>query len=119
MGVNIFLDDYRSPEDVTWVALPDVPYVVLRNYEEFVSYVEGLEEQPLFIAFDHDLADAHYAGDFSNPNEKTGMDCAKALVEIAMDKNWRIPPFTVHSLNPVGKENIECYLENARKYLKP
>lgn len=117
MGVNIFLDDYRSPENVDWVKLPDVPYVVVRNYQEFVSYVERLEQAPAFVTFDHDLADAHYRNDFSNPNEKTGYDCAKALVDICVAKGWKLPEFKVHSLNVVGARNIQQFLDNARTHL--
>jgi hypothetical protein len=113
----IFLDDYREPSDVTWVKLPETyHWVVVRNYEQFVLLIDNLMTPPAFIAFDHDLADAHYEGDFSNPNEKTGMDCAKALVDICLDHGWQIPPFIVHSLNPVGRKNIEMYLENAKKH---
>lgn len=115
----IFIDDYRVPADVTWVDLPTVDWAIVSSYEEFEELLNTLDEEPCFIAFDHDLADAHYNGDFSNPDEKTGYDCAKLLVEHCMDKNWRIPAFEVHSLNPVGAENIRAYLENAKKYMKP
>lgn len=107
------------PCDVTWVKLPHVEWTIVRSYEEFTTLLESLDEAPAYIAFDHDLADAHYYGDFSNPDEKTGYDCAKALCEIALDKNWRIPPYAVHSLNPIGRENIEAYLENSKRYQKP
>lgn len=117
MAVNIFLDDYRIPETVDWIKLPKVEYLVVRDYTEFVAAIEALEEAPAFVAFDHDLADAHYRNDFSNPAEKTGLDCAKALVDICVDKGWKLPEFAVHSLNFQGKRNIEAFLNNAKEHL--
>lgn len=113
----IFLDDERVPSDVKWASLPNVDWTIVRSYDQFRSLVESLTEAPKFIAFDHDLADAHYAGDFSNPNEKTGYDCAKWFVEVCMNAEWKIPDYVVHSLNPAGKENIEAYLENAKRHM--
>lgn len=114
---NIFLDDYRVPSDVTWATLPNVEWTIVRDYDAFVSLLNELEEAPKFIAFDHDLADNHYLGDFSNPNEKTGMDCAKALFDIALEKGWAMPDWIVHSLNPAGRENIHGYLNQAKGFL--
>ena len=115
----IFLDDYREPSDVTWAKLPETfHWVIVRNYEQFVMLIDNLMTPPAFIAFDHDLADAHYEGDFSNPDEKTGYDCAKALVDICLDHGWDIPEFIVHSLNPVGAENIRKFLQNAKEHTR-
>ena len=115
--MHIFLDDERKPGDVTWVTLPSAEWTIVRNYDEFVKLLDSLDEAPEFIAFDHDLADAHYKGDFSNPFEKTGMDCAKALFNICLDRGWKLPEFAVHSLNPSGRENINGYLNQAKGFL--
>ena len=62
-----------------------------------------------------------YAETISVENEKllpTGFDFAKWLVEMDMDNIYKFPEnfsFHVHSANPVGKANIEGYLNN---YLK-
>jgi hypothetical protein len=115
----IFLDDCRVPEDVTWITIPQrSDWIVVRSYEEFVALLDTLEEAPDYIAFDHDLADAHYMGDFSNPDEKTGYDCAKHFVDVCILNGWAIPEFCVHSFNPIGATNIRTYLENARKHLE-
>lgn len=105
----IFLDDYRVPQDVRWIALPFVEWTIVRSYDEFVSLVSSLTKQPKFIAFDHDLADAHYRGDFST-GARTGYDCAKFLLSVCEEKNWSVPKYTVHSLNPVGAQNIRNLL---------
>lgn len=68
------------------------------------------------ISFDHDLADEHYwkqnTGEFV---EKTGYDCVKWLIEYCMDNDVDLPKFYCHSMNPVGKENIERLLKNFKK----
>ena len=48
--------------------------------------------------------------------EKTGLDCAKFLVEYCADENLPLPEYLAHSANPAGKENIEKFLENAKKH---
>ena len=102
-------------------------FVIVRNYDEFVNFIRknGL---PNIISFDHDLADEHYSSDMHastevyNKNyetfqEKTGMDCAKWLVDYCLENGLQLPDYVVHSANPVGKKNIESYLLNAKKHL--
>ena len=56
---KLFLDDVRNPKDVKWINLPLGPWVIVRNYHDFVKYItsNGLPE---FVAFDHDLGQEHY-----------------------------------------------------------
>jgi hypothetical protein len=108
------------PEDVTWVKLPSAEWIIARNYADFVTIIlsKGLPE---FIAFDHDLSDEHYYPitilgindiPYISYKEKTGFDCAKWLVDFCIMNNKKLPKYVVHSMNPIGKENIEKYLEN-------
>lgn len=102
--MKLYLDDVRD--------LPDESFDLARSYDEAVLFVKenGI---PPFISFDHDLG--------VDENEKllpTGFDFAKWLVEMDMDNIYKFPEnfsFNVHSANPVGKANIEGYLNN---YLK-
>jgi hypothetical protein len=128
---NLFLDDFRVPADCgKYMSNPSFYYnnewVIVRNYDEFVSFItkNGLPE---VISFDHDLADEHYSQDMYSGNdvydqhykefkEKTGLDCAKWLVDLCMDKNLDLPDYIVHSMNPAGARNIWSYLENYRKF---
>jgi hypothetical protein len=99
---KLFLDDVRTPPDTTWH--------VVRNYDAFVKWMER-NPTPEVISFDHDLAFEHYP--FADPNptqefrygqykEKTGYEAAKWCVD-----NDRLPATAiVHSLNPVGAQNI-------------
>ena len=49
--------------------------------------------------------------------EKTGFDCAKWLVDWCLENSLKLPDFVVHSANPIGKQNIQSYLYNAKKHL--
>ena len=107
---NLFLDDVRTPEMVTWVSLPRHTWVVARSYAEFVGTVEerGI---PKFVSFDHDLA-----GETAPPfiAGRTGADCALWLAERCVAANVAIPDYFIHSMNPIGQALIASILETAR-----
>jgi hypothetical protein len=93
--------------------LPDDSLYLARSYDEAVKYVQKFGI-PNFISFDHDLGI-----DENNNLLPSGYDFAKWLVESDMDKNQNIPydfKYFVHSANPVGKENIQRYLNSYLKY---
>ncbi len=101
---KLFLDDERKPSQVKWVPMPLGPWVIVRDYATFVDYItkNGI---PAFVSFDHDLADGTF-------KEKTGFHCAQWLVEYCLDKDLPFPEYQVHSMNPIGKENIRQYIES-------
>ena len=125
MSYYLMLDDIRSMSDVRkYTKLPDVPneeWTIVRSYGEFVEVINkfGL---PKFVSLDHDLGLSHYGhglnGDdipYDKYTEKTGYDAAKWLVEYCMNKGVKHPPYMVHSMNPVGKNNIISYVESYNK----
>jgi hypothetical protein len=118
MKKRIYLDDIRTP------VLKD-EWVVVRSYEEFVDKITeiGLENIEL-ISLDHDLGDSamkewhknvyhNYTLNYDNITEKTGMDCAKWLVEQWMEGELVVDVF-VHSANAVGSGNMMGYINNFR-----
>lgn len=112
----LFLDDIRYPIEAYHYTRQDIflrkDWYIVRSYEQFVDRIleKGLPEM---ISFDHDLAEIHYLKPDSDEYiEKTGYDCAKWLVEYCMDYYLDLPKFYCHSMNPVGKENIESLLKN-------
>lgn len=130
----LWLDDARNPFIDLEGKVPKVKDSILEwvlNYEQFVQWIEkyGL---PDIISFDHDLADEHYTPEYFWSNyeenkkyqewrsetyqEKTGMDCAKWLVDYCIDNDKELPEFYVHSANPVGADNIKGILNNYIKY---
>ena len=110
----LFLDDERELESVKWEELPKDhrEWFTVRNYTQFVSHIQG-NGVPYFIAFDHDLATEHYVKTvvYSEYTEKTGYDCAKWLCDYCLDNKQTFPMYKVHSMNPIGKENIILYIE--------
>jgi len=126
--MKLFLDDVRVPYDVFKMIINPIyenneDWVIVKHYYEFVDYIKE-NDIPEFISFDHDLSFDHYLSenqegdiDYVSLKEKTGYDCAKWLVEYCLENNLTIPDYYVHSANPVGKKNIEGFLENAKKHL--
>lgn len=96
--IKLFLDDDRFPiEGEKWY--------VIRSAESAMAFVELLKGKPSlsYVMFDHDLGDG-----------LNGYDFAKWLCEFDMNFNILTDDFDfyVHSRNPIGKNNIECYLNN-------
>jgi hypothetical protein len=120
---NLFLDDMRIPQEVFEYTqdhrYSERSWISVRNYEEFVQvvsekYMEG--QLPQLISFDHDLADQHYReignSDYDSYLEKTGYHCAKWFTDFCIDTDSPLPECLVHSMNPVGKKNIESLLKS-------
>jgi hypothetical protein len=130
--MNIYLDDVRTPTNTE-------DWNVVRNYDEFVALIKlnGIDSLGI-VSLDHDLGDTamqeyfnnvspHYVLDYGNIKEKTGLDCAKWLVDEYYDKNperlriphddkkglpFKFPVVYVHSANPIGSANIMGYVNN-------
>ena len=115
---KLYLDDIRTPQTEGWD--------IVRNYDDFVARIR-LKGVPNEISFDHDLgediAKEKVANGISKRKAreekkyaKSGYDAAKWLGEYCLDKNIPFPKYNVHSANPVGKANIEAYLQNVIKH---
>jgi len=122
--MNIYLDDVRTPSPNP-TTHDIVDWVVVRNYDDFVSTITrvGLKNIGI-ISLDHDLGDSamhewhtnvynKYTLDYNNITEKTGMDCAKWLVEQWMSGE-PVVRVMVHSANAIGASNIMGYINNYR-----
>jgi len=127
----VWLDDYRDPAVSPFLQkyVPDhseYNIVWVKSYNEFVKWIadNGL---PSKIAFDHDLADEHYAppdrykdyNDWAkerNFQEKTGMDCVKWLIDYCIDNKLELPMWVCHSANPAGVENMSGLLKSFMKF---
>lgn len=123
MTWNLFLDDERNLEDVTWAPWKvrekyrNEDWVIVRNYGDAMTEVFN-RGFPLFVSFDHDIGHDKY----------TGHSFAKQLVEndiISGNKEsrsaYKFAPdfeFYVHSQNHIGKANIEGLLNNYLKVKK-
>ncbi len=94
---GLWLDDERKPSK-NFCKIVDT-YYVAKTYQDAIFYLANFNEdmryEDLYISFDHDLG-----------QEKTGYDFAKFIVE----KGIEIGAFSIHSMNPVGRHNIEHLL---------
>lgn len=124
---KLFLDDYRQPIDCVGymhqrIGIKNPIYlendwVIVKHYAAFVNHIKenGL---PDLISFDHDLAEGVFhktmidgvidyeAPEFDTNHFKTGYHCAQWLIDYCIEKQEKLPEFIVHSMNPVGTENI-------------
>lgn len=123
---NLFLDDVRDPLDcITYMhkrigfynlMYVDEPWVIVRNYKDFVDVIES-DGLPQAVSFDHDLAHEHcdpimydypeqYVFLYGTFKEKTGYDAAVWLKNYCLQFKLALPLIFIHSMNPVGTENI-------------
>jgi len=103
--IAVFLDDERIPQFVS-NKIPNFDsyeWIIIRNYFEFTDFVDKNIGRISLVSFDHDI----------DSLEWNGKDAADYLLEVLMDKNAenpqnkiKLPDFIVHSMNPIGKENI-------------
>lgn len=103
--MRIWLDDERNPKD---------PFIQAKFGSKFDdAWAKTAEEaidllktgQFFSISFDHDLG-----------TEKTGLDVAHWIEENAFNRTLHKLTWSVHSMNPVGKSNIERSMKNADKF---
>lgn len=101
MSYTLFLDDVRDPKWIYPNSDTD-DWVICRSVAE-AEAVFDLLGWPQFVSFDHDLG----------PNQPTGLDLAKALIEWDLDMGDAPADFgfEVHSANPVGAANIRGLLD--------
>ena len=121
---NLFLDDFRSPEDAYLFRLNPIymteHWVIVRNYNEFINYIDE-HGVPEICSFDHDLALEHYEShqEYDQYTEKTGYHCAKWLIYYCIDNNKKLPAtILIHSMNVTGSLNIKSLFESYWKSLK-
>lgn len=124
--ISLYLDDTRTPIDT----IPGYhPWNIVRTYDEFVDWIvnNGI---PDLISFDHDLAEEHIndyykqllENGFQHPNyheykEKTGLDCARFIVEYCQKMKVSLKACCVHSHNPVGATNIQSLINGFKKHM--
>jgi hypothetical protein len=113
MTYKLFLDDYRHPkflDEKGYSYNPKGKWVIARSYAEAINVVEAMGV-PLFVAFDHDLEDAHYDG--KEGHERTGLTFADWLTDYLDNNNVELDDefdWCVHSMNPVGAERIRVHM---------
>lgn len=88
-----------------FMAKYDPEFVWVKNYDEFVKYIET-HDMPFLISFDYDL----------DPGTKKGRYCVEWLLKYCRDNNIKLPKTFVHSTNPVGRPKMQDLLGIEREY---
>lgn len=68
-----------------------------KSYDEAIKIFKNNEDKTFIVDFDHDLGE-----------DKTGYDIAKYIVE----QNIPIIAYKIHSMNPIGRANINQLLSH-------
>lgn len=108
MSYNLFLDDYRDPKRISWVQLPDVPWVCARDYDQFVQLVTHMGI-PTLVSYDCDLCYEHYQAYFrygpayplhyQEFKTKCGIHCLEFLLKLCKERGIKHPKYIMHSKN--------------------
>ena len=116
MTWNLFIDDERNLEDVTWAPWQiqekyrNEDWAIARNLWEVQLQIIKNGCFPSFVSFDHDLGD----------DTPSGHEIAKFMIDVdIMEQAVGFPEnfdFYVHSKNPIGKANIEGLLNSYLKH---
>lgn len=129
--MKLFLDDVRQPKDcLTYMGkfLGDLVQVyaednwyIVRTAIEFINFVNEHKGEITLVSFDHDLADEHYATpeesiqemifghiDYARFKEFTGYHAANFLYHFYHLTKTPLPKILIHTMNPVGRDNIEA-----------
>lgn len=93
--IYIYIDDMRQPliPGALWVKSYDEAIAALIDITDLMDVDDSIS---LVVDFDHDLGE-----------RKTGYDIAKWLID-----NGYIGKFRIHSMNPVGANNIRQLLKH-------
>lgn len=116
MKTILFLDDERNIGDVYWHKYDHTCTVItVRTYKEFKDSVKLLlltiPLSDIVFSFDHDIQDFNEDG-----SENTGYTCVKWLCDFIFDYEFETIHYIIHSQNPIGSQNINCYINNFLKF---
>ena len=99
---KLWLDDQLADPDCPIRHVPD-GFIGAANVDEAIALVKenGIPE---FMDLDHDLADG-----------KDAMTFLHWLADEYWTEDDSIPDFSVHSANPIGKQNIESFMKSWKR----
>ena len=106
----IFLDDVRFPGDVKWINYEEdvlsMDRYIPRTYNDFKLLIHLLHDDDILrdciFSFDHDIQCFGRQG-----KEYTGQSCLLFLIEWCVETNIPLPKCYFHSMNPVGRKNMQ------------
>ncbi len=117
--MNLFLDDIRFPNMSHNIkkGLGDKysdlnKWAIVRDYFEFIDFVENNFDEIEIISFDHDLAC------YQNDREYTGQDAVRYIINYCIDNDKEFPSWYIHSDNISGKANMISLILNYLKVIE-
>ena len=134
--MKVFLDDVRIPKDcVHYMGKRIGPlfpiyleeWKVVSNYDEYVAVLKKHYREITHISFDHDLGEdlalaaiergmsKRQARKKIKKNVQSGYDCALFTKQFYSYLGKDLPIMFVHSMNPVGTENIINVFKNGKR----
>lgn len=99
---KLFIDDERNPVGKNWV--------IARSSQEAIDCIKLFGTFPQEIAFDHDLG-----------GDDTSIKLINWMTEMLIDKKYSFHEkftYSIHSQNPIGKNNINCCMINLLRHFK-
>lgn len=106
--IAVFLDDERTVDFIQdKVQLDKYHWIVIRNYFDFIDFIDDNLNDIGLVSFDHDI-DSFDEGNI----EWTGKDAALYLQRACQEREVLHPDFLVHSMNNIGKQNIISHIKN-------
>ena len=111
--IGIFLDDERHPSDVSWVDYKEhINWHIIRRPADFLFAIYNVEGE-FVVYFDNDLQAFDLAG-----NEETGYTLLKQMIDYCIASGLQLPKCYFHTQNPIGKQNMECYYKNSKRFME-
>jgi hypothetical protein len=95
--VKIYVDDKRTPVDNNWT--------IVRSYHDFLFIINQSFDKINLISFDYLLND-------SNAPEKTGLDCAKYLIDYCNMNHKLLPTILAHDDFIIGAQEIVQFINH-------
>lgn len=109
--INVFLDDKRVPsmshgkgKGLGYAYSKESKWVIIRDYFQFVEFVNSHFDEIKLISFDHDLA--CYKKVSGIREEFTGKTAVDYVINYCLDNNKKFPDWYVHTDNTSGRGNI-------------
>lgn len=97
---KLYIDDIRTPSD---------DWIIARSSKDAIAWISR-KGMPDFISFDHDLG-----------GSDTAMAVVHWIIETTLNGHLIIPgnfDFHVHSMNPVGAENIRKTMKKFLEHIR-
>lgn len=101
--MNLILDDIRTEKmcfSTKNDKLLEIKWIIVRNYFDFVDFVDSNFENISIVSFDHDIQS------FKDGVEFTGKTACEYLIDKCLEAGKRFPDWYVHSDNTYGRQNI-------------